>query len=115
LPIPDDLVRPSAPDLGADERQRPGWRIMAATEIVSYVQLCRALRARTLGEEGVSPITTATFADGLANMRVMDAIRTSVAEAGRLVRSALLSGAPQKSGGRFSPQGAVGHPLRSDH
>ena len=89
LPIPDDLILPPAPDLGADERQaRPDWKIMAETEIAPYTQLCRALRARILGEEAVSPITIATFADGLANMRVMDAIRRSAAQGGRLVRIA---------------------------
>ena len=40
------------------------------------------------GAPPVSPMPLATFADGVANMRVMDAIRRSAAEGGRLVRIA---------------------------
>jgi predicted dehydrogenase len=86
LPIPDDLALPPPPSLGADERhQRLDWQMMAHVEIAPYTQLCRTMRAAITGEPPPSSVPIATFADGLANMQVLDAIRASAREGGRLV------------------------------
>ena len=86
LPIPQDLVLPAPPSLGADERhQRLDWQMMAHVEIAPYTQLCRTMRAAIIGEPAPSPVPVATFADGLANMQVLDAIRASAREGGALV------------------------------
>lgn len=87
LSIPEDLALPQPPSLGDDERhQRLDWQMMAHVEIAPYTQLCRTMRAAILGEPSPSPVRLATFADGLANMQVMDAIRESAADGGRLVQ-----------------------------
>jgi predicted dehydrogenase len=87
LSIPQDLVLPPPPPLGRDERQqRLDWQMMAYVEIAPYTQLCRTMRAAILGEPSPSPVPVATFADGLANMQVLDAIRASAADGGRLVQ-----------------------------
>ncbi len=86
LPVPDDLVLPAPPPLGDDPRfDRPDWQAMAAVEIAPYTQLCLSLRAAILGEAAPSPVPTANFADGVANMKVLDAIRASAAHGGKLV------------------------------
>jgi predicted dehydrogenase len=87
LPIPPDLALAPAPALGGDERQnRLDWKLMAETEIAPYTQLCRAFRAAILGEPSPSPVPLATFADGVANMQVLDAIRASARAGGAMVR-----------------------------
>lgn len=87
LPIPPDLALPPPPALGADQRyQRLDWHIMADVEIAPYTQLCRAMLAAILGEPCPSPVPIATFADGLANMQIMDAIRASAREGGTLIQ-----------------------------
>lgn len=85
LPVPDDLVLPEAPPLGDDPRQsRPDWQAMAFAEIAPYAELCRSFLAEINGEAAASPVPVATFADGLANMEVLDAIRASASEGGAL-------------------------------
>jgi predicted dehydrogenase len=80
------LVLPPSPALGADQRyQRLDWQIMADVEIGPYTQLCRTMLAAIRGEPCPTPVQGATFADGLANMQVMDAIRASAREGGTLV------------------------------
>ena len=87
LPIPDDLALPPPPSLGADERhQRLDWQMMAYVEIAPYTQLCRTMRAAITGKPPPASVPVATFADGLANMQVLDAIRTSARDGGRLVQ-----------------------------
>lgn len=85
LTIPDDLLLPAPPTITDDERhQRHEWQIMVAVELAPYTQLCRSMRAAILGEPAPSPVAPATFADGVANMAVLDAIRASAAAGGTL-------------------------------
>jgi predicted dehydrogenase len=87
LDVPADLVLPPPPPLGGDERhQRMDWQAMAEVEIAPYTELCRSMRAAILGEPAPSPVPMATFADGVANMQVMDAIRFSARNGGAMVR-----------------------------
>ena len=85
LGIPPDLVLPASPPLSADLRhERLEWQIMASAEIAPYTQLCRSLRAAIEDEPPASPVRPATFEDGVANMAVIDAIRMSAKNGGRL-------------------------------
>ncbi|TCM34383.1 Gfo/Idh/MocA family oxidoreductase [Novosphingobium sp. ST904] len=68
LPVPDDLVLPAAPGF----------------ELAPFIRLCEALRARIEGAGGEGPVAIPTFRDGLAAMRVMDAVRASSAAGGAL-------------------------------
>lgn len=87
LPIPPDLALPPPPPLTGDARNaRPDWQAMAEIEIAPYTALCRSMRAAILGEAAPSPVPMATFADGVANMQVMDAIRFSARNGGAMVR-----------------------------
>ncbi len=85
LAIPADLALPAAGPLTGDPRHaRIEWQIMAAVEIAPYTQLCRVLRAAITGEPSPSSVAPATFADGVANMAVLDAITTSARAQGAL-------------------------------
>jgi predicted dehydrogenase len=87
LAVPADLVLPPPPPLGDDERQqRMDWQAMATVEIAPYTERCRSMRAAILGGPAPSPVPMATFADGVANMQVMDAIRFSARNGGAMVR-----------------------------
>ena len=56
-----------------------------SVELPPYTVLCNSMKAAILGEPTESPVTPATFADGVAAMKVMDAIRASAAAGGKLV------------------------------
>lgn len=87
LDIPADLRLPEPPSLGDDPRQqRVDWQAMATVEIAPYTELCKSVRAAILGEPAPSPVPLATFADGVANMQVLDAIRESARRGGALVK-----------------------------
>lgn len=87
LSIPPELDLPAPPPLTSDLRhQRLDWQLMAHVEIGPYTQLCRTLRAAIRGEAQTGPVKLATFADGVANMAVIDAIRTSAGNGGSLER-----------------------------
>ena len=87
LPIPADLALPPPPPLTADPRNaREDWQAMAYVEIAPYTELCKSLKSAILGEVPASPVPLATFADGLANMAVMDAIRMSADSGGELIK-----------------------------
>lgn len=87
LPVPPDLMLPPPPPLTADERnKRADWAVMAQIEIAPYTELCRSMRAAILGDPAPSPVPMATFADGVANMQVLDAIRFSARNGGAMVR-----------------------------
>jgi len=79
LPVPDDLALPAA-DASDDPRHR-----YTHLELGPYTRLCEALRARMDGREPASPVPVPTFADGLACMRVLDAIRASAGSRGARV------------------------------
>lgn len=87
LPIPEDLALPPPPPLSGDPRlERLDWKFMAEVEIAPYTELAKVLLAAMKGEAPPSPVAPATFADGLANMEVMDAIRASDASGGAMVK-----------------------------
>jgi hypothetical protein len=50
-----------------------------------YTRLCEVLRAGVEGRPADSPVPVPTFADGVACMEVLDAIRASAAAHGALV------------------------------
>jgi predicted dehydrogenase len=81
LPIAPDLAvgpAPSAAEAGTSDR-------FTHLELGPYTRLCGCLRAAVTGDEPPSPVTMPTFADGVACMQVIDAIRTSAASGGSLV------------------------------
>jgi predicted dehydrogenase len=80
LPIPPDLMLPPPPPPSGDPRERP-----APPELSAYIRLCESLRAAMDGSASSSPVPAPTFADGLAGMKVLDAIRQSAAGGGSLV------------------------------
>jgi predicted dehydrogenase len=79
VPVPDDLALPAA-EVSDDPRHR-----YTHLELGPYTRLCEALRARMEGRAPVSPVTAPTFADGLAGMRVLDAVRASAGSRGARV------------------------------
>ena len=86
LAIPDDLVLPLAPPVGGDPRHlEQRWRNLVAFELPPYAMLCKAFSAAILGEPPPSPVAPATFADGVAAMELIDAVRASASEDGKVV------------------------------
>jgi len=79
LSVPGDLALPAAP-ASDDPRHR-----YTHLELGPYTRLCEALLARMRGGEAASPVAVPTFADGLACMRVLDAIRASAGSRGARV------------------------------
>lgn len=87
LPVPAEFVLSPPPPLTDDPRNtRNDWRTMAYAEIAPYTELCKVFRASILGEPSKSPLAAASFADGLASMQVIDAIRKSARKGGILVK-----------------------------
>jgi predicted dehydrogenase len=80
LPVPADLMLPSPPS-SDDPRQRP-----PGVELLAFTRLCEVLRAAMDGRAPATAVPVPTFADGVACMEVLDAIRTSAAKGGELVR-----------------------------
>lgn len=86
LQIAPELVLPPPPPITGDPRHETArWRNLVGVELSPYTVLCRSMRAAILGEPADSPVVPATFADGVAAMKVMDAIRASAADGGKLV------------------------------
>lgn len=86
LPIAPELELPPAPLITGDPRhQSPRWRGLVQIELAPYTMLCCSLKSAIEGTPTASPITPATFADGVACMAVMDAIRASARDGGRLI------------------------------
>jgi predicted dehydrogenase len=74
LPIPEDLALPALAS-GEDPRQN--------LSLALFTRLCEAFRARIEGRAGSSAaVPLPTFADGVAGMAVLDAIRASAAKDG---------------------------------
>lgn len=83
--LPRELALAPPPPLTNDIRfEREEWRILASVEIAPYTELCRSIKAALDGTAPASPVTFATFDDGVANMAVLDAIRTSAEGGGKL-------------------------------
>ncbi|MGE3692240.1 MAG: Gfo/Idh/MocA family protein [Novosphingobium sp.] len=86
VPVPDDLKLPPPPPITADPRHETArWKMLVGMELPPYTVLCRALKARIEGNAPPSPVEPATFADGLAAMKIIDAARSSAAEGGKVV------------------------------
>jgi predicted dehydrogenase len=80
LPVPDDLLLPPAPppaDPSSSNR-------LSHLELGPFTRLCEAMRDAIEGKQAKTPIPPPTFRDGLASMRVLDAIRASAAAGGAL-------------------------------
>lgn len=77
LPVPPDLVLPAPPESPSGKPAQFG--------LAPFARLCEALRARIDGDSKHSTVPLPTFADGVACMEVLDAIRTSAAKQGSLV------------------------------
>lgn len=87
LPIAPALALPPAPPVTADPRHETArWKGLVQVELAPYTALCRTLKAAIEGVPAASPVSPATFADGVACMAVMDAIRASAREGGMVVR-----------------------------
>jgi predicted dehydrogenase len=82
LPVPDDLVLPAPPPVADDP-------VHAYThlELGPYTRLAEAFLAGVRGEAAPTAVPVPTFADGLADMRVLDAIRASAAADGARVNA----------------------------
>jgi predicted dehydrogenase len=80
LPVPPDLALPVAPDESDDPRHR-----FTHLELGPYTRLCEVLRAGVDGRVIETPVAVPTFADGVACMEVLDAVRASAAAGGAVV------------------------------
>jgi predicted dehydrogenase len=81
LPVPPDLALPAAAGESDDPRHR-----FTHLELGPFTRLCEVLRAGVEGRDAPDAVPVPTFADGVAEMRVMDAIRASAAADGATVR-----------------------------
>lgn len=87
VPIAPDLLLPLAPPPSTDPRQQgPEWQMLTAVELAPYTELCKAWLARIEGRPATGHVRAPTFADGVENMRVLDAVRASAADDGRTVK-----------------------------
>ena len=80
LDVPDDLRLPEPPGVSEDPRER-----YTHLELGPYIRLAEVLRAGVEKRAYTGSVTPPTFADGLAGMRVLEAIRTSAASGGILL------------------------------
>jgi len=80
LGIPDYLALPDPPALSDDPRER-----YTHLELGPYTRLAGVLRAGVEGKRVESPVAPPTFVDGVAAMRVLDAIRASAAAGGAVL------------------------------
>jgi predicted dehydrogenase len=81
LEIPADLALPPSPPASDDPRHR-----FTHLELGPFTRLCEVLRAGIEGRRFEPAVPVATFSDGLACMRVLDAIRASATKHGDTVR-----------------------------
>lgn len=81
LEIPPDLAVPPPPPASDDPRHQ-----FTHLELGPFTRLCEALRAGVEGRPFEPAVPVATFVDGVASMRVLDAIRASAANRGETVR-----------------------------
>ena len=79
--VPDDLRNP-APVPPPAELLHTAYDMLhfSGVDLAPYTRVARVFRARILGESGPADPQPATFADGLATRRVLDAARRSAAE-----------------------------------
>lgn len=81
LSVPDDLVLPPPPPQVADPNSS---RRHSHFEIGPFTRLCEAFHAAIEGRTHTSAVAVPTFHDGLASMRILDAMRASAADGGAL-------------------------------
>ncbi len=87
VPTADDLRLPPLPPLGSDPRQETAkWRLLVQSELRPYVRLCESFRVLIEGGAPPKAVSLPTFADGVAEMEVLDAIRASAASSGSTIR-----------------------------
>ena len=79
--MPADLVLPPAPPAPVDDPVHAYTHL----ELGPYTRLAECFRAGVCGEPHAGAVPVPTFADGLADMRVLDAIRASAAADGARV------------------------------
>lgn len=85
--VPAEYALPEQPPIGGDPRfESDRWRTLVNVELAPYTALCQSFKSAILGEEPANTLTPATFEDGVACMEVMDAIRASAADGGKLVK-----------------------------
>jgi predicted dehydrogenase len=84
LDVPDDLV-PVADVAPASDDPRHRFTHL---ELGPYTRLCEVLRAAVDGAPYPGAVAVPTFADGLAEMQVLDAVRASAASGGTVMRVA---------------------------
>lgn len=82
LPVPADLQLPPPPPAESDDPRKR----FSHYELGPYIRLCETLRAALDGRTPSSAVPPPTFADGVAAMEVLDAIRASAANGGALVK-----------------------------
>ena len=80
VPVPGDLAPPAGPAPSDDPQH-----VYTHLELGPYVRLCEVLRAGVDGRPHGSAVPVPTFADGVAEMAVIDAIRASAAADGAVV------------------------------
>lgn len=80
LDVPADLVLPTPPPASSDPAHA-----YTHLELGPYTRLCEVLRCGVEGVPPASAVPVPTFADGLAEMQVLDAIRASAAADGARV------------------------------
>ena len=86
LQVAQDLLLPPPPQESTDPRQkRLDWQIMSQIELAPYAKLSEAWRIAIGGGRPSDAVPAPTFADGVASMEVLDAIRASAAQGGALV------------------------------
>lgn len=87
LPVSPELILAEPPPITDDPRhQTARWRNLVAIELAPYTALCQSMKAAIEGVRPPNPVAPATFADGVACMAVMDAIRASALQNGKLVK-----------------------------
>jgi len=87
LPIAPELTLPPVPPLSDDPRYETArWKGLVQVELPAYIVLCQTLKAAIEGRTPASAVAPATFADGVAAMKVMDAIRASARDGGAMVK-----------------------------
>ncbi|MCF2529907.1 Gfo/Idh/MocA family protein [Yinghuangia soli] len=81
IPVPDDLANP-APEPPPGDLLHTAYDLLHCMGIdrAPYAKLAGVFRDRILGREVPADPPFATFADGVANQAVMDAVRKSAAE-----------------------------------
>lgn len=86
LLVPADLTLPPVTEPLLDPRHESvEWQFLTSHEIAPYTRLCGVLRAQIEGNCSPSPVSPATFADGLACTKVIHAIRESANKDGLCV------------------------------